>query len=443
MSRQTINSEILRLAVPNVVSNLTVPLLGLADVAVAGRIGSDVAIGALSVGTMVFNLVYWNCGFLRMSTSGLTAQSFGAQNWAECRRLLTRAVVLALALATILLAVRNPLTYLSLRIIDGDAGVLNMAHRYLTIRWFSVPADILLFAFNGWFIGMQDSRTPMVIAIIGNVVNVGLNIFLSLHLGWGIDGIATATLIAQYLSLLMAISVYMLRYSPRLERVRFFSCFDRVSMRRFFCVNGNIFQRSLCVVAAYFIQTTVSARFGAATLAANALLMQLFTLFSYLQDGLAYAAEALCGRYLGARNFAHLRAVVRHLALMCLTVMIIYGLVYVVAWRPVLMFFEPTEAVLEVASHYIGWAIAVPLVSTLAFLLDGVLIGATQVSILRNCTFVALVSYVCMLAITIPTVGNTGIWISFLVFMLMRGVLLLKPTLRLIKGFSLENSSPN
>ena len=430
----SVNREILRLAVPNVVSNLTVPLLGLADVAIAGRIGSDVAIGALSVGTMVFNLVYWNCGFLRMSTSGLTAQSFGAQHWVECKRLLVRSIAMALALALALLLIRNPLTHISLRIIDGDTDVLALALRYLNIRWFSAPADIALFAFNGWFIGMQDSRTPMVIAIVGNLINIGLNIFLSIHLGWGIEGIATATVVAQYLSVIMALSVFLWRYSHRLGRISLGDCFDSNSMRRFFSVNGHIFQRSLCIVTAFFIQTSVSSRFGATTLAANALLMQLFTLFSYLQDGLAYAAEALCGRYLGAHDFIRLRSVVKRLALIGGVVMVLYGVVYAVAWRPVLMFFEPTQAVLDVASHYIGWAIAVPLVGTLAFLLDGVLIGATQVRTLRNCTFIALASYVCMLAITIPTIGNTGIWVSFLIFMFMRCALLVKPTYKMTSG---------
>ena len=432
MKSLSINREILRLAVPNVVSNITVPLLGLIDTGVAGRVGSDVAIGALSLGSMAFDFVYWNCCFLRMSTTGLTAQSFGAKNWLECKRLLIRSVSAAIVIALLLLLVHNPLTDIILRLFDGDADVLTMARRYVSIRWYSAPADIALFAFNGWFIGMQDSRTPMVIAVIANLTNAGLSLFLALHLGWGIEGIATATVIAQYFALAIAAGVYLFHYSKKIDSITLRSCFTLNELKRFFSVNSNMMQRSFCVVVAYFIHTSVSSRFGATVLAANELLMQLFMLFSFIQDGLAYSAEALSGRYIGAGDYVRLRRVITRIAQMCAVVLTLYGICYPVAWRQLLMLFKPSPDVLEVASQYIAWAIAVPLIGTIAFLLDGVLIGATQAQILRNTTFISLIGYIAMLAVTIPLLGSLGIWISFLIFLLMRGTLLIRPTLRLL-----------
>ncbi|MBR4037484.1 MAG: MATE family efflux transporter [Tidjanibacter sp.] len=296
------NREILRLAIPNVISNITIPLLGMVDMAVAGRLGSEATIGALAVGTSTFNFIYWNCAFIRMGTSGLTAQAFGARRHQECAGSLVRGVVVALLLALLLLIFRQPIGHLALTLMGGSSEVQAMASEYFFARIWAAPASVSLFALQGWFIGMQDSRTPMYTALLSNVINIATCLWFVFGLGMGIRGIALSTVAAQYGGLIFSLVILALRYREVLRKVDLRESLQREPMRRFFSVNKDIFIRSLCVVSVYTFFTAASSRFGDLTLAANALLMQLFTLYSYMSDGFAYAAESLTGRFVGERN---------------------------------------------------------------------------------------------------------------------------------------------
>ncbi len=307
------NRKILSLAIPNIVSNITIPLLGMVDMAIVGHLGDDALIGGIGIGTSVFNFIYWNFAFLRMGTSGLTAQSYGARNFpGDYGRAGPRAERLSAGGRA-----ADPLSGACRTAGLPDDG-RHAAYDGLCGRVFlcadrAAPATVSLFAFQGWFIGMQNSRFPMYISIAINLVNILCCLWFALGLGWGITGVAWGTVVAQYTGLLLSVALW-LRYYRRFGR--YVDLRDSLRLRpmtAFFRINGDIFLRTACIVIVYTFFTAASSGMGDTLLAVNMLLMQLFTLFSYLMDGFAYAGEALAGRYVGARNAPMLRRCVRAL----------------------------------------------------------------------------------------------------------------------------------
>ncbi len=423
------NRQILRLAIPNIISNITIPLLGMVDTAIAGRLDNGAAaIGAIGIGTTIFNMIYWTCGFLRMGTSGVTAQAYGARDLRECTRILVRSMSVAVVLALLLVVLRNPLGRFSLGLMEGSEGAQALAAEYFFARIWAAPASISLFAIHGWFIGMQNSRTPMVVSIISNVVNILFSALFVFRLGMGIAGIAWGTVVAQYTG--VAVSwLFWARYYGRLAKYADLRESIRLKpMTRFFHINKDIFLRTLCLVTAYTFFTAASSRFGDTVLATNTLLMQLFTLFSYMSDGFAYAAESLAGKYIGARNRPALREAIVKLFWWSLGIAVAYVALYLAGWRGILSLFTPSREILDTAGRYIGWVIAIPLVGCLPFLIDGILLGATQTKALRNTTFLALVVYFGLYYLSVGQLGNNALWLAFVGFIAARGILLLHAT---------------
>ncbi len=425
------NRQILRLALPNIISNITVPLLGMADLAIAGRTGAaTLTIAAMSVGTGIFGMIYWNCAFLRMGASGLTAQAYGARRLDVCADMLLRSTVVALALAALLLALQRPVWDVSAAIIGGSDSIRALAQAYFDVRIWAAPATVWLMALQGWFIGMQDSDTPMAVALLSNVVNIAASYWLAIGCQMGITGIAMGTVAAQYAGLAVSLGVVAVRYRScvRLASVR--RSLNPQALTVFFNINRDIFLRTLCMVIAYTFFTAVSARMGDITLAVNTLLMQLFTLFSYMTDGLAYAAEALVGRFIGERDRARLTLCMRRLLMWGAVVALAYVVVYVGLWRSILALFNPEPEVLEAAGRYVGWIVAVPIVGFAPFMFDGFLIGAAQTTVMRNTVFWATVIYLTTFFALHAGLGmgNTSIWIAFIVFLAGRGLLLWRCT---------------
>ncbi len=416
--------EILRLALPNIVSNITIPLLGMADTAIAGRIGDDANIAALSVGTTIFSMIYWNCAFLRMGTGGITAQAYGAGRPGECANMLARSVWVAAVLAMLLLAFQRPIGHASLALMQAGDHVNALAADYFFARVWAAPASVLLLSLQGWLIGMQDARTPMFIAILSNVVNVVFSLWFALGLGWGIAGVAWGTVVAQYTGLLVALVFLWVKYRGYLRLIDLRASFSPVPLVHFLTVNRDIFLRTLCVVTAYTFFTAASARFGDTILATNAVLMQLFTLFSYLSDGFAYAGEALSGRFVGERNAEALRRFMGRLMGWALVIALVFVGAYALCWRQILALFSPSSAIIATAGRYIVWIIAVPLVGAVPFMIDGIMIGATRTRILRNTVFYALAAYLAVFYALAPWIGNDALWIAFLTFLFARGFFL-------------------
>ena len=324
------NRKILALAIPNIVSNVTVPLLGMVDLGIVGRLGDDALIGGIAVGGTLFNFLYWNFSFLRMGTSGLTAQAYGARDFREAARVLVRALCVAGTVALLLWALQQPILHGAMYVMEGSEAVEQAARRYFLVRIWAAPATLALYALTGWFIGMQNARAPMWIAIGINLVNIGASLAAVRLGGMGIEGVALGTVVAQWSGVLAALFVIRRYYGRFFDRslVRQSGMLKWNVMRRFFRVNRDIFLRTVCLVAVFTYFTVASTRMGDTLLAVNTLLLQLFTLFSYLMDGFAYAGEALAGRYYGARNLSQLRRAIRGLLGWGTGVMLLFTLLY-------------------------------------------------------------------------------------------------------------------
>lgn len=431
MKALTVNREILRLAVPNIISNITIPMLGMIDMAIAGRLGEDAAIGGLAIGTAIFNFIYWNCAFIRMGTSGITAQAYGAGRADECADILLRSVAVAAAMALVLLAMQKPLGRLSFALMNGSEKTTALAAEYFYARIWAAPATVSLYAVHGWFIGMQDSRTPMFVAIAINIINVAFSLLFVYRFGMGIAGIAWGTVVSQYGGLVMSWIIWLFKYRSYARRLSLRRSLRMGPMRQFFGINRDVFLRTACLVAVYTFFTSASSSYGDVTLAANTLLMQLFTLFSYMLDGFAYAAESLTGRFIGEQNRSALRESIRKLIVWSAGIAGIYILVYLGSWEKILGIFSPSEAVLSKAADYVWWVVAIPAAGFIPFMIDGILLGATQTRILRNTMFAAVGVFFALYYILRDGMGNDALWLSFLAFIILRGVLLWFATDRL------------
>lgn len=417
------NRKILALAIPNIISNITVPLLGMVDMALVGHLGNDSLIGAMAIGVAIFNFIYWNFAFLRMGTSGLVAQAFGARNFREVGSVFVRSVSVALLVAVLLLLFRHGIGKLAFRMMEGSTETMQAAAEYFYIRLWAAPATLSLFAFQGWFIGMQNSRFPMYISIMINVVNVIFGVWFVYGLHWGIAGVAWSTVVAQYSGLLTAFLLWLIYYRRFIRQVSLRESFDLRPMVRFFRVNRDIFLRTACIVIVYTFFTSASSGMGDTILAINSLLMQLFTLFSYMMDGFAFAAESLIGRYVGARNAVMVQRSLRGLLAWSGGVALFYVVIYALFWEPLLGLFTSSPAILTGAADYILWVVAVPLIGFAPFLVDGALIGATATRVMRNSVFLSTVAFFVVYFALRGLVGNNALWLAFMVFLVLRGLL--------------------
>ena len=424
------NREILRLALPNIVSNITVPLMGIASTAIAGHWGSDSAatIGALAIGVSIFNFIYWNCAFVRMGTSGLTAQAFGAGNFRECTNMLARALLVAAAMGVLMLLLQYPIGELALKAMKGS----EMTRAYYYARIWAVPAGILLFGFNGWFTGMQNALIPMCTAITVNVIHIGCSLWFAFGLDLGIVGIAYASVLAQWAGVLLSVGLLIARFRRTLTPIVWSEVLDLRPLKTFFSINRDIILRTFCIVAVYTFFTGISARMEDSTLlAVNTLLLQLFTLFSYMNDGFAYAAEALTGRFIGARDGISLKKSLRGCLLWGLAVSVVFVGIYLVWWRDLLGIFVGehdgaagliAEQILETASRYVVWVILIPIACAMPFIMDGIMVGATETRIMRNSMFLATAAYFAIYYAGYPLIGNNALWLAFTLYMFLRGV---------------------
>ena len=420
------NREILRIALPNIISNITVPIMGIAGTMIAGHLGDSVAtIGALAIGVSIFNFIYWNCSFIRMGTSGITAQAFGAGDYRTTTLMLARAITVSLVVGLIAIILQRPLGLGALAIMNGNELVSD----YFFARIWAVPAGVLLFGLNGWLTGMQNAIIPMIVAVLVNTIHVAFSIWFAFPLGMGIVGIAYASVVAQWTGVIITAAITWWHFRKSFVAIKWREVIDMQAMKEFFLINRDIIVRTLCIVATYTFFTAASARMGDDNiLAVNTILLQLFTLFSYMNDGFAYAAEALTGRFIGARDVGSLRKAVRGCVIWCLVVAIIYIGVYIGWWRDLLLLFISEEAqdatlLLDYAGRYIGWIIAIPLAAAMPFVMDGIMVGATQSRIMRDSMILSTIAYFALFYAFKPIIGNNALWLAFSSYMFLRGAL--------------------
>ena len=415
--------RILAIAIPSIVSNITVPLLGLIDIAIVGHLGKVSYIGAIAVGSMIFNLVYWIFGFLRMGASGMTSQALGSRNLTEVVRLLLRSLAVSLAIALLLIILQTPLQKIMFALIQPTADIAPLSSTYYYIVIWGAPAMLGLYGLTGWYIGMQNTRIPMLVSIIQNITNIIASLTLVAGLGMGFRGVAFGTVIAQYTGFFVALAL-LLRYYGRLGKyIELGGLFARSAMTRFFSVNGDIFMRTLFLVAVNLFFTSAGARQGAVILAVNTVLMQLYLLFSYFMDGFAYAGEAICGHYYGAGNNAAVRATVRRLFLWGAVVVAVFTAVYALGGEGFLHLLTDDNTVIAASGEYFPWALAVPLAGVAAFVWDGVFIGLTATRGMLVSSVFAAVAFFSTYFLLQPSLGNHALWLAQIVYLSMRGII--------------------
>lgn len=418
----THNREILQIALPSIVSNITVPLLGLIDVTIVGHLGAASYIGAIAVGGMLFNIIYWIFGFLRMGTGGMTSQAYGRKDEAETMRLLTRSTGVGMLIALALLVLQYPIERTAFAFIETSPEVERLASLYFRLCIWGAPAVLGLYSFNGWFIGMQNSRYPMFIAITQNIVNILASLVLVYGFEMKIEGVAIGTLVAQYAGFLMAIGMWMHHYRYLRPYAELRSLTDKEAMKRFFQVNRDIFLRTLCLIAVTVFFTSTGAAQGEVVLAVNTLLMQLFTLFSYIMDGFAYAGEALVGKHIGANDQPALRQMVRQLFVWGIGLSLAFTLLYGIGGEGFLGLLTNEQSVITASTTYFYWVLAIPLTGFAAFLYDGIFIGATATGLMLRAMSVASVAFFAIYFGCRATMGNHALWLAFIIYLALRGI---------------------
>ena len=422
MPKDSLNRSILKLAIPNIISNITVPLLGLVDMVLMGHQDSIAYIGAIGLGGTIFSVMYSIFSFMRAGTTGFTAQAYGANDRAEIAYSLYRSLCIALIATVLVLSLQGPVEWISIKLLHGSEEVLAHTATYFRVRIWAAPAVLCLYAFNGWFIGMQNTTIPMVIAILTNVVNIILSVIFVNFMDMGVTGVALGTVMAQYCGLLTAIIFLFAKFRYHLIPRRVI-LLQSDKLKRFFQVNADFMIRSILLVLSIAFFNNQSAKLGDDMLAVNMILMQFFYIFSYFTDGFAYAGEALVGRFTGAHDAKQLHRTVKLLFIWGFVIALPFTLLYAFFPDAFIRLISDRPEVLTQAKPFHIYMILIPLITFAAFLWDGIYIGATAARAIRNTMLIsAVVVFLPASLLLMPTFGNHGLWIAFLLFMVARGL---------------------
>ncbi|MDE0554222.1 MAG: MATE family efflux transporter, partial [Candidatus Poribacteria bacterium] len=406
---------------PNIISNFSIPLLGAVDTALMGRLQSEHYLGAVGIGGILFSFIYWGFGFLRMATTGLTAQAFGEKNLQECGRLLLRAVYIGITVSLLLLIFQWPLINLSFLLIDASPEVEHFARVYFHIRIYAAPATLCLHAFHGVFLGLQNARYPLLLTIVVNLANIALNLVFVQLLSMKVAGVALATVIAQYLGLFVAVLLFSRYYRDILRAWRFREVLALSKLKRFLSISSDIFIRTLCLVSCHAYFTAKSAALSDTFLAINTILLQYINLMSYAIDGFAFAAESMIGKYKGAGDMQNLKRTTRQIFLWAFLFSGVITLTFVVLGEQMLHLFTNQMPLIEGAKPYLIWIIIAPGVNVAAYIWDGIFLGATASKALRDSVIVSTLLYLSAVYLLMPY-GNHGLWIALTLLLVARGV---------------------
>ena len=416
------NKSILKLAIPNIISNITIPLLGLVDMILMGHLDSAIYIGAIALGGTIFSVLYSFFSFLRAGTTGFTAQSLGNNDNTETIYSLYRSVCIGIPIIILILSLQIPIAKISSLLLDGSNEVKELAITYFYVRIWAAPANILLYCLNGWFVGMQNTKIPMFIAILINVMNIIFSFILVIIFEQNVKGVALGTVIAQYSGLTLAVILLIKNYKSYFVKIDSKILFDIEKMKRFFKVNRDLMIRSFLLIISIAFFTNQSAKLGNNILAINMILLQSFYIFSYFTDGFAYAGEALVGKFVGSKDKENLQKVIRLLLIWGFSISIPFSILYALfPTEFVKIISDNTEILTEIKPYYI-YMIIIPLITFAAFIWDGIYIGATASKAIRNTMIISSIFvFIPSWYILMPRFGNHGLWIAFLFFMIARG----------------------
>ncbi|MEX0780000.1 MAG: MATE family efflux transporter [Balneolales bacterium] len=419
------NKQILRLAIPNIISNLSIPLLSSVDTALVGHLGEVYYLGAIAVGGMIFNFIYWGFGFLRMGTTGLTAQAYGQKNNKESLLVFSRALIVAATGSAVLLLFQKPILDFTFTFVGSSPEVEEYARIYFNIRIWAAPATLSMYGIQGWFLGMQNAKDPMLMTIFVNLLNILFNIIFIYRFGMTVDGVAYGTVAAAYLGLLFGLFLLLKRYNHLRKAFEPNGIIDLTGIKQFFFVNRDILIRTLCVIFAFSFFTAKSAEFGDDILAANTILLQLWAILSYGVDGFAYAAESLSGRYIGAKDHPGLIKAIKYTLGWGLGMGAGIAVIYILFGGVIVSLFTDNQTIITLALSYFAWTAAAPLINSLCFIWDGIFLGATATKPMRNSMLAAIIIvYLPVYYSTIGFLGNHALWLSMTLFMVFRGLTL-------------------
>lgn len=416
MRSVSLDKQILRLAIPAVIANITTPLLSLVDTAIVGHLGSEAFVGAIAVGGSLFSMLYWLFSFLRFGTSGITAQAVGAGNREERMLTLLRSLIIGLLFGLLIVVIHAPVGRIAIDFFEPEPETRILALQYFNLLVFGAPAVLMQYALVGWFVGSQNTRIPMYNSLLINVVNIAASLLLVYVFDLGMVGVAAGTLIAQWIGCLALLAL------ARPRPMALHSVFRADELRRFFGVNINIFIRTLCLISVTVWFTRAGAAQGSLTLAANTLLLQLFVLFSYFMDGFAFAAEAICGKCKGAGDTPGLSRAITRLMLWGFGVAVVFTAVYAVGGESFLRLLTDKSDIIDVAGTYRLWAVAIPLSGFMAFTWDGIVIGITRTRLMLVSMIFSTAAFFTVYFASVNALGNHGLWLAFIVYLLMRGI---------------------
>lgn len=435
-----IDRQILKIAIPSIVSNITIPLLGLVDLTIVGHLGSPLYIGALAVGSMMFNVIYWILGFLRMGTSGLTSQAYGRHDFAEMRKTLVRSLAIGVTIGLFLIAAQYLVREIGLYLMRPTADIRPHTIVYFNICIWGAPAVLGLYSLTGWYIGMQNTKIPMYISIIQNIVNICASICFVYLLHMKVEGVALGTLISQYSGFFLALLLLDKKFKIPFSTIEA-GCmpYCKSTPKKVFILNLNLFLRTLFIVAVNMFFTSASAAQGSVILAVNTLLFQFFTLYSFIMDGFAYAGEAIGGKYYGANDLSMFQKAKQHIFLWGLALTLLYTLVYYLGGQPFLHLLTEETDVIAAAIPYLPWAIAIPFAGLGAFIWDGLFIGMTATRGMLISSALASICFFLMWYILSSTLSNHALWLALVTYLIMRGIvqtIIFKPS---TKSYEREN----
>lgn len=417
------NKEILRLAIPNIISNISIPLISSVDTLLMGRL-SPAHIGAVGVGAMIFNFIYWNFGFLRMGTTGITAQAYGRKDEPFMMNTLGRALVVAMLLAVAVIALQIPFAKASFYLMNIDGTQYGLVEEYFFIRIWAAPATLALYALMGWFFGMQNAIFPLILTIVINVVNIILSYYMVAYLNWEVAGVAWGTVISQYVGLFLAVGLFFLRYSDLAKQFKQKALFKIEELQQFLTINRDIFIRTVCLTLAFGFFYSQSAKGGELVLAANVILLQFLNWMSYAVDGFAFAAESLVGKYKGATDVQKTQKSIRYSFIWGMVLAVLFSLGYFFFGENLLYIFTDKENVIQAAIPFLFWMILLPILGTPSYIWDGVYVGLTASKAMRNSMILSLIIYLGSFFLLKNMMNEIdALWLSLLIFLFVRGII--------------------
>ncbi len=414
------NKAVLKLAIPSILANITVPLVGMVDLAIAGRLGDATLIGGIAIATMLFDLLYWNMGFLRIGTGGMVAQAYGARDFNSAIRVFTQGIVTALSIAVLIWIIQFLYIEAAFKFIECSPRVEALSRDYFFIRIWAAPATLSLFVFKGFFIGMQNAISPMIIDVTVNIMNLLASLYFALLTPMGFSGIAMGTVVAQYTGATLSILLLCIYYKKLFKYINIKQSINLKHIKRFFVINKDLFLRSICFLFIYTGFTSLSAKYGDNLLAISTIIMKLMMLYSYFLDGFAYAGEALTGRFIGAKDQASLKKAITVIFKWCFSIAIISTFFYYFAGESLFKFMNDNSVVIAESKRFMPWLLLMPILSCIAFTWDGIFIGATASKSIRNAMFYSVLGFFASYYLLKGPLSIQALWIAYMLHLVIR-----------------------